>query len=71
MNNRERLIELISTHDLDRREIAELLKVKRATIDHWLLPGESSNHEDIPEMAIELLELKLRDRTSSSGPELE
>lgn len=67
MNNRDRLIELISTHGLDRQEAAELLKVKRVTIDHWLLPGESSNHEDIPEMAIELLELKLRDRTSSSG----
>lgn len=59
MNNRERLIELLSDHELERREIAELLKVKVETINHWLASHESHNYEDIPDMAIELLEIKL------------
>lgn len=60
MNNRELLIELITEHDLDRREVADMVKVKRDTVDHWLLPNESANHEQVPDMAIELLVLKLK-----------
>jgi len=60
MNNRERLIEIIAEHELDRREIADMVKVKRDTVDHWLLPNESANNEQVPDMAIELLELKLK-----------
>lgn len=63
MNNRERLIDLITENNLDRLEIAELVKVKRDTVDHWLLPHGTSNHEEIPDMAIELLELKLNSGT--------
>jgi len=51
MNNRDRLIELLAEYELERREVAELLKVKT---DH-----ESHNYEDMPDMAIELLEIKL------------
>ena len=60
MNNRERLIEMITTHSLDRRDIARLLKVKRDLVDRWLLSNESKSHEEAPDMAVELLELKLR-----------
>ena len=60
MNNRELLIDLITEHDLDRREVADLVKVKRDTVDRWLLPNESAHHEEVPEMAIELLELKIK-----------
>ena len=59
MNNRERLIELISEFELDRLTLSEMLSVKRDLVDHWLLSNESKNHEEIPDMAIELLELKL------------
>jgi len=59
MNNRDRLIELLADHELERREIAELLKVKAATVNHWLASHESHNYEDMPDMAIELLEIKL------------
>ena len=62
MNTRERLIELMADHKLDRREVSELVRVKRDVVDHWLLPNESKSHQDPPEMAIELLEYKLRDR---------
>ena len=67
MNTRERLIELMTTHKLDRREISQLVRVKRDVVDHWLLPGESRNHEEPPEMAIELLEYKLRERGSTGA----
>ena len=60
MNNREKLIELMVDHKLDRRQIAELVSVKRETVDHWLSSGESRSHAEIPDMAIELLELKLK-----------
>jgi len=59
MNNRQRLIELIADHKLERRDVAEKLKVKRELVDRWLMSPESKYHEEIPEMAIELLELKL------------
>jgi len=64
MNARERLIDLMTTYKIDRREISELVHVKRDVVDHWLLPTESRNHQEPPEMAIELLEYKLRDRGS-------
>jgi orotate phosphoribosyltransferase-like protein len=60
MNNRERLMELISQHGLDRHEVADLVKVRRETVDRWLLSNESRAHEEVPEMAVELLELKLK-----------
>lgn len=59
MNNRDRLIELLADHELERREVAELLKVKAETINHWLASHESHSYEDMPDMAIELLEIKL------------
>ncbi len=59
MNNRDRLITLITEHNLARIDVAEMLRVSRETVDHWLLTSESKNHEEVPEMAIELLELKL------------
>ncbi len=59
MNNRELLMDYMQTHRLERREIADLVKVDRDTVDKWLLSGESSRHEEIPDMAIEVLRLKL------------
>ncbi len=66
MNNRERLIDLISTYQLERRDIAELVKTKRDQVDNWLASPESSHHEEIPDMAIELLELKLKLRKQAA-----
>ena len=59
MNNRERLIDLITEHQLERPDLAEMLKVKVDTINNWLLSNESKHHEEVPDMAIELLEIKL------------
>ncbi len=60
MNNRDRLMDLMVDHKLERREISELLRVERALVDNWLLPHDSRRHEEIPDMAIELLEYKLK-----------
>lgn len=53
---------LIADHGLERREVADLVRVKRETVDHWLASHESKYHEEIPDMAIELLEIKLSQR---------
>ena len=58
MNNRERLMDIMNEHELDRMAVAEMVKVKRDEVDHWLLSNESKNHKEVPDMAIELLELK-------------
>lgn len=62
MNNRDTLIEMMVAHHLERRELAALLRVERDTVDRWLLPREASRCCEIPDMAIELLGYKLRER---------
>jgi hypothetical protein len=59
MNNREILIDIMFDHELDRQDLAELVLVDRETVNSWLVSNESARHIDIPDMAIELLKLKL------------
>jgi hypothetical protein len=66
MNNRDILIDLMSDHSLDRRDLGELLHVDRATVDSWLAPSSSARHAQIPDMAIELLGFKLNSKTGGS-----
>lgn len=63
MNNREKLIDYMSQHALERSEVAELVCTDRETVARWLLSPESTRHLEVPDMAIELLRLKLADRT--------
>jgi hypothetical protein len=67
MNNREQLMGIISDNKLERRNIAELLSVKAEEVDHWLLPHDAKNHAEMPDMAIELLELKIAKVNSDTG----
>ena len=69
MNNREQLIDLMIEHGLERREIAALLSTDRETVDRWLASAESSRREQIPDMAIELLTLKLNAGSSEAKPD--
>ena len=62
MNNREKLIDFMDEYQIDRREVADLVCTDRETVDRWLLSRESSRHLEIPDMAIELLRLKLAER---------
>ena len=59
MNNREKLFDIMSDHALERRELAELVRVDRQTVDSWLAPSGSARHVEVPDMAIELLGFKL------------
>lgn len=60
MNNRDRLIDIMIENELDRLEIANLLKVKHDEVNKWLASVESKNCKEMPDMAIELLELKVK-----------
>jgi hypothetical protein len=62
MNNREKLIDFMAEYQIDRREVADLVCTDRDTVDRWLLSRESSRHLEMPDMAIELLRLKLAGR---------
>lgn len=53
-------MDLMVANNLTRHEVADLVRVRRETVDHWLLSNESRAHEEVPEMAVELLELKLK-----------
>lgn len=59
MNNREQFLSLMIDNQLDRLALADMLKVDRDQIDRWLASVESRHHEAIPDMALELLRLKL------------
>ena len=69
MNKREKLIDLMIDHSLERRELAELVLVDRQLVDSWLAPPESTRNVEVPDMAIELLLLKLEMVNSASEGE--
>ena len=64
MNNRDQLIEWISDYQLERIDIAEMVKTDVDQVSRWLASPESHSHEDIPDMAIELLGIKLKMKSS-------
>ncbi|MCC7119923.1 MAG: hypothetical protein IT493_00075 [Gammaproteobacteria bacterium] len=66
MNNRDTLIDLMVLHRLERRELAELLRVERDMVDRWLLPRDAGRWCEVPDMAIELLGYKLRERRDAA-----
>ena len=59
MTNRERLLDILVERDMSRAEIAGLLHVDLDTVDRWVRNKESGTQQAIPDMAIELLEIKL------------
>jgi len=63
MTNNTKLEELMRSHDLNRKDIQEILHVPRETVRNWLLPIESTGYRPMPGMAIELLKLKLDRKT--------
>lgn len=59
MNNNEKLIALMDEHNLTLRETAAILGVSYFTVRSWALPETSKARRICPNMAVELLELKL------------
>jgi hypothetical protein len=68
MNNREKLIDMMYAHSLERRDIAEIVLADRQVVDGWLAPPESARHAEVPDMAIELLRLKLAAMNADDEP---
>ncbi len=69
MNNREKLIDIMFDHNLDRQDLVELVLVDRQTVNSWLASGESTRHQEVPDMAIELLTLKLTLQAEAADPD--
>jgi len=67
MNNRDKLIDQLTSHGIDRLELADMLCVDRDTVDRWLLPRDASRWLEVPDMAIELLRYKLAERQGPRG----
>jgi hypothetical protein len=69
MNNREKLIDIMFDHQLDRQDLADLVFVDRQTVNSWIVTGESAHHVEVPDMAIELLTLKLKIQPDAADTE--
>lgn len=67
MNNRELLLDMMHDNELDRRDLAALVRVDRQMVDAWLAPAESTRKVEIPDMAIELLRIKLGGEVNDSS----
>jgi len=67
MNNRDKLIDQMTSNDIDRRELAGMLCVDRDTVDRWLLPRDATRWLEVPDMAVELLKYKLAERQGRDG----
>jgi len=67
MNNRDKFIGLVVDNDLDRYDLSEMLKAPLDQVDSWLLSPESAHYQEVPDMAVELLELKLRLRAENQS----
>lgn len=63
MTNQTKLRALIEQHGLTRKQISELASVSERTVRSWLIEKSDKHHyRDMPDRAIELIELKLKDR---------
>ena len=67
MNNRDQLIEWIADYKLERLDVAEMVRVDLEQVGRWLASPESSSHDEVPDMAIELLGIKLKMKMSESS----
>ncbi len=67
MNNREKFLSLVVDNELDRFDLSEMLKAPLDQVDSWLLSPESAHYQEVPDMAVELLELKLRLRAEDQS----
>lgn len=59
-DRRLELRRLIEESGLSRQEAADVLSMPKNTLDTWLKPPTSKNSTPVPQMALELFEIKTR-----------
>lgn len=57
-SNADRLRELMKRHRLTRKKVAELARQGVSTVDTWLAPVGAKTHCEMPDRALDLIELK-------------
>ena len=60
MNNLQRLKLIQANYNLSRQITADLLGTSIYTINNWFRPNDSKYFAGVPDMAIQVLKLKLR-----------
>ena len=58
--NKDKLIEIMDKHDLDRYQVADLVGVRKSTVDTWFMNGKG--FRNMPDNVLDLLELKIKPR---------
>ena len=56
--NKDKLQRIMAGHGLNRHQVAELLGVRKSTVDTWFMSGKG--FRNMPDNTLELLELKLK-----------
>lgn len=60
--NAERLRKLMSRNRLTRYKAAQLAGVTGKAVDSWLAPVGAASHRAMPDRALKLIELELKNR---------
>lgn len=64
MTSQETLKQIMKQNNLTRKATAEIIEVNKKTIDKYLAPIGATSHREIPHYRIELLELKLKEKSA-------
>ena len=59
----KRLHRLIKKHGLTAAEVADICKVTRGTVEHWRQSEGNTGYRNMPPGYLELLEIKLGEKT--------
>ena len=63
MTRRKKLIQLMTTHDLEAKDVAKLIDREPSTVWHWT----SNSDTNIPAPLLELLEMKIQKQEAAEG----
>jgi len=59
----KQLLRLLKKHNLTSAEVAELCRVTRGTVEHWRQAETGTGYRNMPPGYLELLEIKLGEKT--------
>jgi hypothetical protein len=64
-SNVQQLKQLMADHSLDRYMVADLLSVRKATVDSWFCRPESTGFRNMPDQLLALLQYRIKDKSIS------